>query len=764
MSTNLDELVREIRAKRSEKFPQAKTRLEKINATKQAVHNTWTKAANVAANNPELQAKLSGIGYSNAIQLLDEAILSSENAVNRLQRTSINIGVAGKSGQGKSQILQMLTGLTDEQIPTGGGTACTAARSIVHNGHAISAKVHYLTTDALLEKKVYPSYAAKGTSSFALGLTSRRPASLDEFINMELPTVQTSDGTPTEAEDNWQKVIDLQKVLKKHRELVAKLGMGAETIDIANVRNYIVKDNGETLHNVVDYVEITTPFELGLPEGLTVYDLPGLADPTPGIREDMFASLKNDADIVLFLRKAATDGDRELWKPEDNDAIDLLKSIYPVDDVKPVEWIQLILNLDSRNGHVNVNNTETLRKTVTKGFVPVICDCGKSDAVRSMINDNIDRLVENVARIDNLRINQAEMDYSAAMDEVRTLYLKLREASSDIVAKESGFNFERHLLSFMAGLRDPFKKDIAIEFQESVVKILKRHFREASEKFEQIYEANDSKTDFPEELPVFSRQRLFEEFGAGTGPDGVVEKTVRNHREAILHLLRNHLSNCCSELVSCYYDCVLQTGFAPNPSLNSILSITNDGNNNYEQIKQFLTTVRANGSFTSIESALEGLLHFDLSFDSTILPALYSISELDDFNPDLSPESREECSNELNEIKEYLRNDIHDSEKRASAFYNWLRQKSESILCCAASGSDSSPLFKIAKHVSTMMRANYDAFVFRFIWGDTTENEWRCLADRNKAIFWKEEFATANANSQIAKTWLSAIADLTTVL
>ena len=62
------------------------------------------------------------------------------------------------------------------------------------------------------------------------------------------------------------------------------------------------------------------------------------------------------------------------------------------------------------------------------------------------------------------------------------------------------------------------------------------------------------------------------------------------------------------------------------------------------------------------------------------------------------------------------------------------------------------------------MRANYDAFVFRFIWGDTTENEWRRFADHNKAVFWKDEFDKAAANSQLAKDWNAALANLATSL
>lgn len=48
MSANLDALVEGIRAKRSEKLPQAKARLEKLKAAKESMLTTRIRAAAVA--------------------------------------------------------------------------------------------------------------------------------------------------------------------------------------------------------------------------------------------------------------------------------------------------------------------------------------------------------------------------------------------------------------------------------------------------------------------------------------------------------------------------------------------------------------------------------------------------------------------------------------------------------------------------------------------------------------------------------------------
>lgn len=772
MSTNLDGIVAKIRDVRAKKRPVIEANMQKIDKLLAALHDTRGKASTVAARYPDLAAALQGISFNNAENRLLEARAACETALIRLRRESINIGVAAKAGQGKSQMLQMLTGLGNDQIPTGGGGACTAVRSIVHNSEKTrKAVVHYLSPTALLEKKVYPSYAPAGYQKYGLGL-SGKPASLEAFLNASLTPVESADGLPTQGVNNWNdNVIPLQRALNAHPALKQLLGTAPEEVPMEEVRTFLVKDNNETRHNVVDYVELWTRFEVGLPEGLTVYDIPGLEDPTPGIQEDMLESVKNDADVVFFLLKPAPNGERTLWGPADNNATDMLKSVYPQGEVKPKDWIQLILNEDKRDGHRNDGSINLLlgrnadgtpsdlsTSKIPKDFTPVVCDCGSKDAVRNMVDANIDALVAQTGRIDDLRIRDAESAFRTAIAEVGSLYNALRNASGDIVAQESGFPFEKRLLTFMADLRGPFKKDMAPEFENAVAEIFRRHFREVKDEFARIYKEYESKDEFPPELPAFSKKRIAEEFDAGHGPEGVIEKAIRNQREAVLKLLRNHLSNCCDEMVEQYFRCVLKTGFDSNPSL---ARIGGTSGSNREWLEQFLATLRQSGTFVSLEDAVEGLLRFQLTFDGSVLPAIYSTEELGDFDPErIVPD--DDRSN-LEDLKQVV-NKLHEANKRTATLYNWLKQQSEIVLSSVTAESPRKAFGQLVPHIATTMRANYDAFVFRFIWGDTVEEEWRRFVDRNKAIFWKEEFEKAAANSRLAQDWNAALSGLAQTL
>lgn len=790
MSKNLEGIVASIRDIRAKKRPEVETNLKKIDNLLAALRATRGRADSVANQYPDLKEALRGISFTPAETLLGKARSACEAAFTRLSRDSINIGVAGLSGQGKSQILRMLTGLGDSQIPTGGGGACTAVQSIVHNSRDQKAVIHFLTPTGLLEKKVYPSFAEKGTSPFALGIGSR-PGTVDQFLNMDLLALvpeNEQDAARNQADENWDKVKDLQKALRSDSELVRLLGSAPKEVPFGEVREWLTKDKGETKHNVVEYVEMWTPFDAGLPDGLTVLDIPGLGDPTPGIEEDMRNNLKYKTDIVFFLRKAERDGSRELWKTIDHDAFDMIKMIYPdpADGIKPSDWVQLILNRDMRKEHWNESNTEMLKTTVRRGFSPVVCDCGSKDAVREMVDANIDALVKQTKKIDDLRIHQADEAFRAALAEANALYNALRNASGDVVAQESGFNFNSAWVEFKDWLRRPFRSQVApsdhkgdplYPFSDLSKDILSKHFQSARAKFKSIYEANENAMEFPPELPVFSKTYIEHLMGGDDAENGINE-AVRNQREAVLKFIRSELTECCNVLMDEYFKKVVSIGFDGNPALR-LFGDESGKAVSRERIAGFLSSVRQSGNFPTIESAAEGLQTFCLTFEDTILPAIYSTGDLDDLDPDRSFEDatsarQDEDSDDAPEsdirqidmVKNHItkRIPVADVEGRTRYLFNWLRRKSEAIVSAMTSGSKESAAAAIAKYVAAAMKANYDAFVYRFIWGSDCANEWRRLADRNKAVFWKEKFEEASKNSQLAKDWNDALATLAAAL
>jgi ABC-type glutathione transport system ATPase component len=77
----------------------------------------------------------------------------------RFSRPTLNIGVVGLMGQGKSTLLKTLSGLTDKEIPAYEGSACTAVRStIVNYPGETTAEVTLHSEKSFLQEVIYPYY------------------------------------------------------------------------------------------------------------------------------------------------------------------------------------------------------------------------------------------------------------------------------------------------------------------------------------------------------------------------------------------------------------------------------------------------------------------------------------------------------------------------------------------------------------------------------------------------------------------------------
>ena len=751
MSANLDKLVEGIRAKRSEKLPQAKARLEKLKAAREAVLSTRMRAAAVATNNPDLQAKLNGVDYTTADKLLDDAITSADMAIKRLQRESINIGVAGMAGQGKSMILQRLTGLGDKQIPTGDGGYCTGSRSVIRNADVNRAVVCFKTEADVMQKVVFPLCRSLGVSPC--------PGSLSAFLQATLPSQPTDDDDKT---NEWLNLYELQRDLKIDSSLVSCLGAQPKDIGFDEIRSYVTKDEGDRKFQVVDHVEIDTCFDSGLPKGMLVFDLPGLKDPAPGIREAMLNSLKEDSDIVFLIRRP--ENMRDGWGQPDIEIMKLLRQVYGTSGVEPKDWILLVMNhvqdheKDGKLVKGNDKNLESMLQQVQirfPGFNAVKCDCGSKDAVREMVSANIETLISQTNRIDDLRINQADVSFNAAMGEVRAVYRNLREASADIVADQCGFDFKRKFTDFMSDLRDPLKKDLkdlSPELMAAIKDILVRNFSGAAQKMKDLYAVFDDKDNFPADFPIYSKRYLTSKFGASNAPLEPIGESVRNQREALFKLCREVLEGCCQKLNAAYFENVAAKVFENKAVSMATCDLVSCATGPKGKIEAFAALLNREGRSPTLASAVAGLLSFNLTFESTILPALYGVPAFADFNPENPTPNFSDMVMDINSVQ--------TKEERAACLYNWQKWRCEQILSDATSGTDRSPLTVITTYVSNIMQANFSSFVFSFIWGEDCTNEWERLVKSNQSVFWKEEYEAAARNSEISRAWSEALSAL----
>lgn len=742
MSGNITDVVNQILLNRKEKAPRVETQACKLKAMDDAVRTAMTAKALV----PDVVA-FEAIPFSTALDEIQKATEAVDKAEKRLARKSINIGIAGKARQGKSKMLQMLTGLSDDQIPTGDGSFCTAARSEITNINKPWARVHFLTETDFMTKRVQPAFTKGAAKNGELGLEPM-PLSLTAFLESPLPKLANS--TPS-AVKFYSELRKLHEAFGANPSLRNLLGQPPKEVEMSSLRKYVTKDKGDTDFYVVDYVEIEAPFAVDLPLGMKVFDLPGLGEMTANIRETMLKSVTNDADVVMLLRKPKVDS--EVWEEEDYNICDDLHDVYKDANVELKDWILLVLNRDSRKGHDNIKGIDGLKDSadVPRGLSPVVCDCGDEKDVRRLVVEHMHELIGHIACIDDIHIGRAEKAYKVAVSAVRKVADSFAAVIGPAIAASGGFDEKGLLEEFWGDLRAPFK--VAVEkqlegMQEKFKDELRSAFGTAYAKMKKIYEECETSPDkaLPVEFPVFSKNKLFTILRGSRGTKENIDRAARNQFGAVVELLRTELAPCCERLRTTYLDNVVQSVTKGNAALRSLLrSVSEQEVSTPEALFRTLRDRLEEGGrpVGTITSALDNLLHFDVSYETQLLPYLFDEQEfIDKFDP-YSPNS------ELGELEKLLNKDFPgDFENQANVLFNALKNYSLNWVAPLANSRSEGPCQEVSKGIMRVVKANYRNFIAMFVWGEETELEWEAYVKTNQSTLWPEAYEQAAAKSQ----------------
>ena len=763
MSNNseLTLLVEGIVNQRSVKLPQIEAQIEKLNQIETALYDLMS-----FSNSSNYSNAFATIPFDKTFSQIAHAKQALNRAYQRLNRKNIRIAVAGKARQGKSQLLQMLTGLGNEQIPAGSGTCCTAVRSrIINTRNNQSATVHFFTHADFLEKKIWPAYRDVSERSDSLGL-SPKPNSVQEFLSVPLPKL--SDKPLATKSKLYSSLETIHNDLSADPSIVSKLGMPPLDVPLADVVNYVTKDNAKlpNYYHVVNYVEIRKPFAVGMPDNMEVFDLPGLGEIAPNVRQTMLNAVKNDADIVFFLHRPTPGGSD--WLDDITDNLDMISEIYNNEGIDPNEWISLILNLDRRPASNNESNVESMRSTAPRGFNPIVCDCGSREAVRSMISDNMQTLLTNARKIDNVCINRANIEFNQAVEAAKDVHSKLETTKGDVFSsQEINKLFKIKFEEFKAKLRSPFKSKIdeqIASLQEKIKNHLEEQFMNVYRKMEDFYKGNEDReiedaiVAFPADFPIFSRKRIENKIAGENGPDTVIEEAVRNQLWSIVELMRSLMTQSCDKIRELYLDEMVKLIVDGNEAIKSVLQQENASPDaaSKEKLTRIKNAIeRVEGISThKITEALNELLNLSFNYEQHILPIFYDNPSVLDFDPCYG-------SRNYKNFKETFERDDYKSDwsKQRDALYNWMKETSLEIISSMLNDREDSPSAAISHNIFLIIKANYRQFVNQFIWGETVEDEWLAYADNQKFVLWEEfnELAAKDKEFRTLKTLADAL-------
>jgi hypothetical protein len=327
----------------------------------------------------------------------------------RFMRKTLNVGVIGRARQGKSRLLQSLSGLDEQEIPTGDLGACTGVRStIMHNAEESYGQVYYYTEREFLDDVLglYYEELQLGPVPDDINQFAMRPLSL-------LPDRLKGYKTDEAKYDR----------LKKYREHIVAyrslINHPTERVGLENVREYVAQltVDGKDLykHYAVKEVRIFCSFpHANDVEQVAFIDMPGMGDTGMGDEERLIKALGEDLDIALVVRRPVAGGD---LPQADTDVAFYDTAQKPLKDLLPFhQWAFLILNRteDPVTGD-NLKNCEFLQAFMNASYAnkafadSLIVDCSKPEEVNTYILEPVLKyLLQNIQQLDEQYVRACE--------------------------------------------------------------------------------------------------------------------------------------------------------------------------------------------------------------------------------------------------------------------------------------------------------------------------------------------------------------------
>ncbi|NEZ64600.1 hypothetical protein D0962_17700 [Leptolyngbyaceae cyanobacterium CCMR0082] len=318
----------------------------------------------------------------------------------RFSRETLTIGVIGRAGQGKSRLLQSLSGLSTDEIPSGDRSHCTGVRSTIHHNPGVETygEVWFHSERSFLNEVISPYYEKLSLGS--------RPFALDEFAQNPLPDMPKQFAGQAEPGAMYEHLRKYHTNFNKYKHLLKKAS--PQRISKQQIREYVAQDTPDGQRVYFNYLAVQeAKIVCGFPNTdvgqIALIDMPGLGDTGLGDAERLMSILGQDVDIVLFVRMPRPP--RDFWADVDVKLYDTARSSLV--DLPIHLWSFMVLNQTKLNSSIGDNSIycEELINTHKSSHINVVkfitASCAdEEEANQRILNQVLEYLMQNITDLD----------------------------------------------------------------------------------------------------------------------------------------------------------------------------------------------------------------------------------------------------------------------------------------------------------------------------------------------------------------------------
>lgn len=414
----------------------------------------------------------------------------------RFSRETINIAVIGEARQGKSKLLQTISGLDDKVIPAFVTSDCTGTTSMIKNveGEKLRADITFRTELEMIS-------SVQAYLDEILGKNVKRIGSFQEIGRLDLDAIKQAAGR--------RPVSVLLEHLKKYVEHFdewsgyVKSGEPVSITDAEEIKTFVAQHNGkgEKDQKREDYykylavkkAEISCEFNYADAGKIVLQDTIGLGDTSLGIEEAMLKAVRDDSDAAIIIKRP----EQGTGKFDDKD-YQLYNKLYDQFDGKNMgKWLFWLINETKGKPYGdNHDRCESVKQKIqSSGWELAGFDIVDASDIENVNNDFLpmvlQTLVNNLDGIDSGILADLECMANSLYRE----YEKLQSRITDIMSSETknameGSNFvddkwngfyNQTLMKRLKDYRNDWRKrskDICVEFKEYIENILRNARKE----------------------------------------------------------------------------------------------------------------------------------------------------------------------------------------------------------------------------------------------------------------------------------------------
>lgn len=376
----------------------------------------------VLQGNGDVIGNLLNISTDSFLELYSKYIRELNRLIERFGRDSLNICFVGSAGHGKSLVMQKISGLSSNVIPSADGSDCTGTKSIISNVDTLSvtADITFFNHTEII--KIVNKYLDKITQRTA----SKIAVSNVEEIRMLSSKMDYLDSI-VEGDEEAGFFEHLKKYIQHFDEYYSSLGTSIEVHE-NDIEQYVAQYKSDDI-NVKYYrylsvknANIKCHFPYDDVGKIVLVDTIGIGATSMGVEEDMLDAIENDSDAIIYmfrpepLRSRLDSNTLTTWgKISKRITAEYMK-----------EMLFVVLNKVSSGKGENIKNIPELMKTFSNpkfNYAKLLAvDCSSDTEVReNLIIPVLTQLAERIQIVDQRLI-----------DKLNDIGAHLREAYNEI--------------------------------------------------------------------------------------------------------------------------------------------------------------------------------------------------------------------------------------------------------------------------------------------------------------------------------------------